>query len=92
MTEEEARKIVEARLEQMCSADRDLDLIISGMEPVKSGWVFFYADRRFIETGDFMYAIGGNAPYFITHTGEIHNLPTWTSWEDGLKLIGHSRV
>ncbi len=36
------------------------------------GWVFFYSSRLWVETGDFRYALGGNAPFIVDrHSGEI---------------------
>lgn len=37
------------------------------------GWVFFYNSRRYIETGDFSYALAGNAPIIVDRaTGSLH--------------------
>lgn len=42
------------------------------------GWVFFYADLRYVETGEFRNMLGGNAPFIIDRaSGEI--VPTGTS-------------
>ena len=36
------------------------------------GWVFFYTSDRYLKTGDFRYAVAGNAPYIVNrHTGEV---------------------
>jgi hypothetical protein len=36
------------------------------------GWIFFYNSKQFIDTGDFSYAIAGNAPIIINRmTGEL---------------------
>jgi len=36
------------------------------------GWVICYQSSRYLETGDFSYALAGNAPYIINkYTGEI---------------------
>ncbi len=37
------------------------------------GWVFFYNSKRFVETRDMQWALGGNAPLIVDkYTGEIH--------------------
>lgn len=37
------------------------------------GWVFFYNTRRFIESGDVQWALGGNAPLIVDRrSGELH--------------------
>lgn len=40
------------------------------------GWVFFWNDRRFIETGDDLYALCGNLPVVVLRqTGQVMYLP-----------------
>src|SRR5215472_7912682 len=37
------------------------------------GWVFFYNTRRFLETGEFLARLGGNAPILIEKaTGTVY--------------------
>ncbi|MBN8228924.1 hypothetical protein JYK02_15550 [Corallococcus macrosporus] len=37
------------------------------------GWVFFYSSKRYVETGDPAFAVGGNAPLIVDRvTGDIH--------------------
>ena len=41
------------------------------------GWVFFYTSRLYYETGDFAYALAGNAPFIINrHSGEVFTTGT----------------
>jgi len=55
------------------------------------GWVFFYQSKQFLETGDFMKALGGNAPIIIdkfsgqlTVTGTVHSIDYYTgAYEKG---------
>ena len=36
------------------------------------GWVFFYSSRLYRETGNIMFALGGNSPFIINrNSGEI---------------------
>lgn len=36
------------------------------------GWVFFYT-KRFVESGDMQWALGGNAPLIVDRrTGQLH--------------------
>lgn len=36
------------------------------------GWVFFYTSKQFHETGDFRFALAGNAPYIVEReTGRL---------------------
>lgn len=42
------------------------------------GWVFFYTSRLHQETGDFKYALAGNAPLIVDrHAGTV--IPTGTA-------------
>ena len=44
------------------------------------GWVFFYNSRRYLETGDMNYALGGNAPIIVEkEDGSLY--PTGTAEE-----------
>jgi len=37
------------------------------------GWVFFYNSKRFVETGDILFALAGNAPIIVDRrTAGIH--------------------
>jgi hypothetical protein len=37
------------------------------------GWVFFYNSKAFIETGEFRYMLGGNAPIIVSReSGAVH--------------------
>jgi len=84
---EEARKIAleeikkgEMRSNMMGSAlpgykDRPkLDLVIldNFTRTEEFGWVFFYDNRKYIETEDIKYAVAGNAPIIVTKDGLIH--------------------
>ncbi len=42
-----------------------LTLLIDDTIEFHYGWVFFYQSTKFIETGDIMNALGGNAPIII---------------------------
>lgn len=36
------------------------------------GWVFFYQNKKYLDTGDFRFMLGGNAPYIVNkYTGVI---------------------
>ena len=37
------------------------------------GWVFFYQSKKFVETGNILLALGGNAPIIINkYDGNMH--------------------
>jgi hypothetical protein len=55
------------------------------------GWVFFYQDTRFIETGDPRFMVGGNAPVLVDKkTGALHVLSTSDRLERSLEA--HARA
>lgn len=41
----------------------------------------FHASRRYVETGDFLYLLGGAGPLVVRHNGRIHHLPGRTAAE-----------
>jgi hypothetical protein len=45
------------------------------------GWVFFWSDKRYMETGDVRYALQGNLPIVVLRdSGQVLHLPHRT-WE-----------
>jgi immunity protein 35 of polymorphic toxin system len=70
LTRAEALGLVVAELGRMHLAD----LVILDEETIERewGWVFFYNSQRYLETGDILHALAGNAPYLVNrHTGEL---------------------
>lgn len=59
-------------------ADRfggDLDFVIKDDESIETpfGWIFCYDSRMFVETGELIYALAGNAPIIFDNRDEsIH--------------------
>ena len=77
----EARGAVERHL-QGAAGDlpQEDTLVILEEETIERpwGWVFFYTSRLWRETGDFRYALAGNAPLIVERdSGRI--LPTGTA-------------
>lgn len=55
----------------------DLVLLDSKTMEKSFGWVFFYDSKKHAETGDFRYALAGNAPVVVTSAdGAIHETGT----------------
>jgi hypothetical protein len=47
-------------------------IVLTNIHEESFGWIFFYNSKQFIDTGDFSYAIAGNAPIIINRmTGEL---------------------
>jgi hypothetical protein len=55
------------------ATDDQMVLLPKQTREVTSGWVFFYAARRWVETGDFRFIIAGNAPFIVDRRdGSVH--------------------
>ncbi|CAN4277994.1 YrhB family protein [Pseudoxanthomonas sp. LjRoot125] len=72
---EEARSHVEEALARWPDAQETGDSLIILHERTMEkpwGWVFFYTSKQFHETGDFRFALAGNAPYIVEReTGRL---------------------
>ena len=73
MNEVQAQKLVEKEL-----AENDLfgqiDCIVLNEETIEKpwGWIFFFQSKSYIETGDFIHMLGGNAPMIVNrYSGEL---------------------
>ncbi|WP_293267921.1 YrhB domain-containing protein [Neptunomonas sp.] len=78
MNIDEAKSLVLKEL----SKDESLNLMILEDETIEKswGWVFFYQTKEYVETGDFRFMLGGNAPYIVNrNTGQITE--TGTAYE-----------
>ncbi|TQK18369.1 immunity protein 35 of polymorphic toxin system [Microbacterium sp. SLBN-154] len=66
---EEARRLVEASLQQSTAED-GIDRVVLG-DPVESGryWVFFSQGRGYVESGDVDAMLIGNAPIVVPKDG-----------------------
>ena len=87
MTKEEARDLVLVHVKNY-EADAGCELaLVDNLTIERSfGWVFFYNSREHIETGDFRYALAGNAPIVVTRAdGAIHETGTAFPLEHYLK-------
>ena len=75
---DDARIRVLSHLNQVYGEGPDALVILDDRTIEKPyGWIFFYNSREFVETGDFLHALGGNGPVvFEAATGEIHQLQT----------------
>lgn len=60
LTREQARALVVADL-----ADGTVDIMDEHTIERSWGWMFFYQSKRFIETGDHLQGLVGNAPYLV---------------------------
>lgn len=81
LTADMARELAQEEVKSI-SASTGIALVLSeSMAETKTGWVFFYNSQRFIETGNFSFALGGNGPIFIARDGTIRHLGTAQVWQ-----------
>jgi hypothetical protein len=78
MTKDEARALALSYVRNR-EAKAGCDLVLLDSETIEKGfgWVFFYDSKEHAKTGDFRYALAGNAPVVVTRTdGAIHETGT----------------
>ena len=80
----EAEKIAKKYLlEKEREFDESLQLIDSETIEKSIGWVFFYNSKEYIETGDFLSMLAGNAPFIINrNNGELYETGTAMSLDE----------
>jgi hypothetical protein len=85
-TREEAIEAVESHLREMQRvmnnfgsalpghADRaETELVVTRIDENDIGWVFSYNTRAYAETGNFIHALGGNAPIIVARSdGQLY--------------------
>ena len=63
--------------ERQVAANCELQIISELTQEERFGWVFYYDAKKYIETGNPKFAIGGNAPIIIdAQTGNIEETGT----------------
>ena len=76
ISEKEALEIAERFVAAQCAHVEGGGAIVPEHTIEKSyGWIFFYNSRRYLETGNFLEALGGNGPLVVERTdGRINTL------------------
>ena len=75
ITFQQARQIAEAEIGNYQFSDNDFLIIIDELTIEKEyAWIFSYTSKRYWETNDFMHAIAGNGPLFVSKSnGQVSN-------------------
>ena len=71
LTKEEATQIAMAWLHRLDNAEECFVLLVEQTEAYPYGWVFFYQSAAYLRTQDIAYALAGNAPIVVDHTGQV---------------------
>ncbi len=80
-----ARELAEQELAQLQETELDLVFLDDLTEEVPEGWVFFWDDRKHVETGELRYALGGGGPIFVARAGDlVHMVWSGESWQTAL--------
>ena len=74
MNYKEAKELVEKEIEKSITPSDPIEPVVIDSETIEKewGWVFFYQDKQYLDTGDTSFALVGNAPYLVNRlSGEI---------------------
>ncbi len=91
LTMEEAKKIALDEINAGVDPKRELIILDEYTRTKRYGWVFIYNSRRFIETGDILYALGGNGPIVVEHNKRIHYLSSAQATDDAVAELEAKR-
>lgn len=74
LTLDEAKAIAMKEIPDL--SDKGIDMVIFDDSTIAKpyGWVFFFGSRQFEETGDINFAVGGNGPLVVRHSGKVDKL------------------
>lgn len=61
------------------------ELLLENTKKYEFGWIFFYASKRFIETGNSDYNIPGTSPFVVATDGSVADLSSSISPEDAIE-------
>lgn len=85
ITKNRARELV---IEKLAESGLFESIVILDSETLERGWgwVFFYQDKKYIETGDFRDMLVGNAPYMVNKfSGDVIETGTANDIEHYIK-------
>jgi hypothetical protein len=79
-----AREQVLAHLATLEPSAGPYALVEDQTRHLPDGWVFFFDNKRHLETDDVAYAIAGNGPIFVSKEGALTPLGSSSLWEEEL--------
>jgi len=84
----DALKIAKAKVDEYARLDAaEYEIMLDRTIDWKNGWVFFYNASNFLRTGNYIYALGGNAPMLVLFDGRLLELPTAIPVEKALSEL-----
>jgi hypothetical protein len=96
-TLEQAMQVAQNHLDEKSRGKDDgLQILEDKVVEKKYGWIFRFNSKKFLETGNILYSLGGNGPIVVEReSGKIHELgsamafdETVKEFEDYLGLLG----
>ena len=73
----QAKEIVDKRLSKLPIDEVELQIIEEDTVEYEFGWVFFYNSKEYLDTGNTIYALAGNAPLIVDkQDGSVHQTGT----------------
>jgi Immunity protein 35 len=88
MTLNKAKQLALESLANATALPSDDLLIIDELTQCRrTGWIFFYESRAYLETGDVARALGATGPVVVTHKGEVHHLRGGQPAEDAIRAF-----
>ncbi|KAA2243182.1 hypothetical protein F0L74_11750 [Chitinophaga agrisoli] len=94
ITREDAIKIADEYLKSKSEKSKyEFVLLTDAIKEFEYGWIFFYQNKKYLETGDEMHLLGGNGPIVVNKfDGSIFKLGTARKpgyyIEEYIKLMG----
>ncbi|GHU01662.1 hypothetical protein FACS1894154_11630 [Betaproteobacteria bacterium] len=88
MTKEQAALCAQAYLDNLSRSDLGDRYVLIEESTIEKpyGWIFVFNSKKFLDTGNFIYALGGNGPIIVEKdTGVLHQLGTAMSLENSIK-------
>ena len=72
-----AFEIAKCKVDEYARLDTaEYEIVLDHTMDWKYGWVFFYNASSFLRTGNYIYALGGNAPLLVLFDGRLLELST----------------
>lgn len=93
MDKEQARKVVLDDLNRTYQSPDDRLVLLDDLTIEKSyGWVFLFNSKRYLETRNVIYALGGNGPVvFEAGTSKVTRLGSARPPEEEIRAFGRQR-
>jgi hypothetical protein len=83
----QARTIAENELKELDYSKTD-SLVILNVDEIEYAWIFHYASKKYIETGDTGFLLGGNSPLFVSKmNGKVFCYRSGLSLEQMIKAF-----